>query len=477
MKNFKRITAAALALMCIAAVTGCDESPAADASGAVSGTASPPKATVATTKATMNEEDAAAVAEIDIGAEKLENPTVKFLSSWDLNPAEGQPVSVALEMFQTQYGGIIELVSCTWDDRYTKLATLISSDDSPDMFSAADMDVFPKGVINGMFSPLDGYVDFDSELWAPMTQVNEQFTFNGKHYVGAVNTDSQCVMFYNKKTIADNNLPDPVELLENGNWTWDTFWDMMTQFCDREQEKFATDGWWFEGAISQTTGYPYIGMSDGKIVHNLDNAAIEKVQEFMLNMNKNDLPFPKSEYAWQVIPSNIASGKTLFYPVGTYALYPYNNIIQEFGNMEDVMFVPMPKYPGADEYYLPAIVEGFSLCKGAKNPEGVGAYLNCAMASRDSEAAKEIGKRQAFDEYGWTQEQWDMLETVRDLTNEHPVIEMYNAVNDAVAGYINNPMKEGYNSGASWTQTKEQIRAAVQAELDDANAKLEKLAD
>ncbi len=468
MKNTKRITAAALALSSLMALTACEQ----EAPVSSSGTSASPVTTAATTKATMNEEDAAAVAEIDIGAQKLENPKVRFLSSWDLNPAEGQPLSVALEMFQTQYGGEIVFEFTPWDDRYTKLATLVAADDSPDMFSAADMDVFPKGAISGMFSPLDDYVDFDSELWAPMKQVNDQFAANGKHYVGAVNTDAQCVMFYNKKTIEDNGLDDPAQLLADGNWNWDTFWKMMTDFCDRDQQKWATDGWWFEGAFSLTSGKPYIGMEDGKLVHNLDDPMIGKVQDYMLNMKNADLPFPKSEFAWQVQPNRIATGETLFYPVGTYALYPYNNIIQDFGNMEDVMFVPMPKCPDADKYYLPAIVEGFSLIKGAKNPEGVGAYLNCAMASRDSEAAKEIGKRQAFDEYGWTQEQYDMYELIRDMTNEAPVIELYNAVNDAVAEYINNPMKEGYNSGASWTQTKEMVRSAVQAELDEANAKL-----
>ncbi len=470
MTNIKKIMAAAIALMCTVTLTACEESTQPSSSAGVS--PAPATTSALTTQATMNEEDAAAVAEIDIGAKKLENGTVKFLSSWDLNPAEGQPVPVALEMFHTQYGGKIELISTTWDERYSKLAVLIQSDDSPDMFSAGDMDIFPKGVISGMFDPLDEYVDFNSELWLPMKNVNDQFCFNGKHYVGAFNTDSQCVMFYNKNTIIDNDLADPAQLLAEGNWTWDTFWEMMLKFCDREQDKFATDGWWFEGAFSQTTGYPYIGMSNGQIVHNLDNANIEKAQEFMLEMKQNDLPFPKSEFAWEVHPSRIANGKTLFYPVGTYALYPYNNIIQDFGEMEDIMFVPLPKCPYTDEYYLPSIVDGFALCKGAKNPEGVGAYLNCAMASRDSEIAKEIGMKQAFEEYGWTQEQYDMLETVRDLTNANPVIEMYNAVNDSVAGYINNPMKESYNSGASWTQTREQIRSAVQAELDDANAKL-----
>ncbi len=470
MNAIKKTIAAGLALVCAVTVTACEDSAPVSSGDGVS--SAPVATTSNTTPATLNEEDAEKVAEIDIGAEKLENPTVKFLSSWDLNPKEGQPLSVALEMFQTQYGGKIEYVQTPWDDRYSRLATLIAADESPDMFSAADMDVFPKGVINKMFEPIDNYVDLDSELWAPMKDVNEQFAFGGKHYVGAFNTDSSCVMFYNKKTIADNSLDDPAELLEQGNWNWDTFWDMMIKFCDREQDKFAVDGWWFEGAFSLTTGYPYIGMADGQIVHNLDNPLIERAQEYMLNMKVNDLPVPKSERSWQVTPSDIANGKTLFYPVGVYALYPYNNIIQDFGDMEDVMFVPMPKCTHADEHYLPAIVEGFSIIKGAKNPEGVGAYLNCAMANRDSEVAKEIGKRQAFEEHGWTQEQYDMYELVRDMTNEHPVFEFYNAVTESVAEMINNPMKEGYNSGVSWTQTKETIRGAVQSYLDDANATL-----
>lgn len=185
-----------LAVCCTAAVTACDDE--APVSGS-SSSSTAPATTASTTTATMNEEDANKVAEIEIEAQPLENGTVKFLSSWDLNPAEGQPISVALEMFRTKFGGRIELVNTTWESRYEKLATLVASDDSPDMFSAGDMDVFPRGTIKGMFDPLDDYVDFGSELWAPMAAVNEQFAYNGKHYVGAIDTDSQCMMFYNAK--------------------------------------------------------------------------------------------------------------------------------------------------------------------------------------------------------------------------------------------------------------------------------------
>ena len=470
MKKIKTLVASLLLACCLPMMVGCDEeTPNSPASG---GTVNTQQGTTSTSVPSMNEDDASKVAEIELPGEKLENPTVKFLSEWDLNPAEGQPVSVALELFQTKYGGRIEFVQTTFNERFSKLAMMISVDESPDMFSAGDMDVFPKGVIGRQFEPLDPYIDFNSDLWKPMSSVNDLFSINGKHYVGATDVESDCVMFYNKRTITENGLDDPADLLAKGAWDWDALWTMMTQFCDRNQEKFATDGWWFEGAISLTTGTPYIGMKDGKIVHNLDTAAVEKVQEYMYNMKKNDLPYPKGEYGWKVNPKNIANGKTLFYPVGTYALYPYNNYIQDFGEMEDVMFVPMPKCPSADNYYLPARVSGFSLCKGAPNPKGVAAYLNCAMATRDSEVAKEIGKKQAFEEYGWTQEQWDMFEKVNAMTAEHPTVEMYNAVSDRIAEYVNNPMKEAYNSGASWVQTRDSIRNSIQMELDSINEKL-----
>lgn len=472
MKKLKVIIASVLAVCCLPIVAGCDEEAPENNNSTPTANNGTPSAAESTSVAGLDEDDASKVAEIEVPGEKLENPTVKFLSEWDLNPSENQPISPSLELFQTKFGGRIEHVYTTFDERFSKLATMISADESPDMFSAGDMDIFPVGVISNNFQSLDQYIEFDSELWKPMKAVNDLFCANGKHYVGAIDVESDCVMFYNKQTIANNGLDDPVELLNNGKWDWDALWKMMTDFCNREEEKFATDGWWFEGGISLTTGLPYIGMGDGKIVHNLDTANIEKVQEYMLNMKRNDLPFPKSEYGWQPNPKNIADGKTLFYPVGVYALYPYNNYIQDFGKMEDVMFVPMPKCPSADNYYLPARVSGFALCKGAPNPKGVAAYLNCAMAMRDSEVAKEIGQKQAFEEYGWTQEHWDMLEKVNKMTAEHPVFEMYNAVAPQVADYVNNPMKEAYNAGKSWVETRDSIRSPLQKLLDDANAKL-----
>lgn len=460
----KQIAALALALVCLAGTTACS------GNTATATQATTTAVTTTTPPATFKEEDAAAIAEIVSDVEKLENGTVKFLSSWDINPADGKPKTVALEMFETQYGGKIEYIQTTWDDRYSSLAKLVAAGDSPDMFSAEDLDIFPKGAVKNMFRAMDDYIDYSAEMWDPMRNVNELFAYNGKHYVAAISTDAGVVMIYNKRVIEENGLDDPAELVEKGEWNWDTFYDMMIKFCDRDQGKFAIDGWWFEGAFSLTSGRSYIGMENGKLVSNLDDRLISKVQEFMLNMKNQDLPYPKSEHAWQICPSNIGDGKTLFYPCGIWALYEKD--LSNYGEMDEIMFVPMPRCPDADAYYLPTAIKGFSMCAGATNPEGVAAYINCAMACRDNETAIEIGKKQVFEDYNWTQEMYDMLLKTQEMTAAHPMIEYYQAVSDDLYDTINNPMKESYNAGISWTQTKESIKLSVQAELDLVNKAL-----
>ena len=468
MKN-KKILSSALALTTLISVSSCGQT--AERSETTQPVITAASTTTTTAAATLAEEDKQALAEVETTFDKLENGTVKFLSSWDINPADGKPKQVSLEMFETNYGGKIEYVPCTWETRYEALGKMIAAGDSPDMFSAGDLDCFPQGAASKMFLPLDDYVDFDSELWAPMKEVNDQFVFQGKHYVGATSTDAGVVMIYNQKTIEENGLADPAELLEEGNWNWDTFYDMMIAFCDRTNEKFAVDGWWFEGAISLTTGVPYVGMKDGKVVQNLDDPMIEHVQRFMLNMKKQDLPFPKSEYGWQIHPENIGNGKTLFYPCGIWALYVTD--LSDFGEMEDIRFVPMPACPYADKHYLPTAINGFTLCSGAKNPEGVAAYLDCLMICRENEVATKIEKDQIFEDYQWTDTMYDMLLKTREMTEQAPVIEFYTAVNDTVNDLVNNPMKETYNAGISWTETKESIKMALQAELDSFNTKLD----
>ena len=114
---------------------------------------------------------------------ELENKTIKWMATWDINPdGTGKKTPADLLLFQERYGGKIDYINVTWDERYDKLSEKINGDEGVDFFYAGDMDAIPKGAIKEMFVPADDYIDFDSDLWADVADANDMIMWNNKHY-------------------------------------------------------------------------------------------------------------------------------------------------------------------------------------------------------------------------------------------------------------------------------------------------------
>ncbi len=461
------LAALSVAAMTTACSSGSSSTPA-DTTAAATTTVT----TEATEPKVLDEEDAKAVEEIDMGdEEKLENGTVKWLSFWDLNPANGKPKSVELELFETKYGGKIEYVPTTYETRYSDLSTKVLGGDSPDLFPAADLDTFPGKAINGMFEPFDDYLDFSTDEWSVgAKKLSDMHMLGGKHYVSVVSTDAGCVCIYNKKVVEENGLTDPAELLENGEWDWNTFKDMCMQFSDPDNGKYGFDGWWFEINFLLTTGTPVIDVRDGQIVSHLTSNEMERAENFMLDLNRNNIPLPKAEYNWVEQPQRVSEGLTLFYPCGIWALYETD--LTKFGAEGDIMFVPMPRDPEADNYYLPSGVDAYALCKGAPNPEGAAAFMRCKLAAVKDENGQAIAEKQYREDYGWTDEMIDMWHTTKELTNENPIIDFYAGVSPDVYNLVHNPIKDTSYNGKDWSTTRDEITGAVDTELEALNKKI-----
>ena len=474
--NRKRIlSAAAAAIMLLGMLTACTNESGNGGSGGSDGNGGgnndPQITTTTPPPSTMGEEQQAQTETIKTKDFDLENKSITFLGSWARNPANGKNKDVALELFQTRYGGeIIDNVVAD-ADRYDTLATLISTDQAPDFFSAGDMDAFPKGAANHMFQPLDEYIDFNDEWWSDKKAMTDKFVYGDSHYVGAVGVEIEVLMIYNKAVMAENGLTDPAKLLAEGNWNWNTCMELMQQFCDKGDENYATDGWWVSSGFSGTTGVPYIGMNDGKVVNNLRDGLLESAQDLLYKIRIENMAYPVWDFGWVSNASNVGLGKTLFYPCGMWALtqldgeYGLNN----YGEVKDIGFVPMPKCPYVDEYYVPSRVTGYMLVGGAPNPEGVACYLYCEAAAVGSEEAEQITHDQYINEYGWTEEMWEMRNTIYDMAEEHPCFDFYKGISARMFDSLDNPTKDAYHNAASWTTTRENIYDRVQAEVDEAN--------
>ncbi len=428
--------------------------------------------------------DSATAAEVaEIAAEdsrltgELENKTIKWMANWDINPdASGKEPPIELAIFQSRYGGVVEYHQVTWDTRFDTLANAINGGEGVDFFPASDLDVFPKGALKDMFAPIDDYVDFNNELWADTKDVMDQFVWGGKHYVicNAVTGDN-CVVIYNKNTIEENGLKDPAELLEKGEWTWDTFQEQLEQFVDVENGYYGLDGWWFENGLSRTVGVPYIGIEDGKLVSNLKDPNLERLQNWFFELATNNLvAIGLGDFGWSEMPQYIGEGKELYFPAGLWKLYSTPDQWEPvFGDAEDVMFVPMPKDPEADAYYIPCGLDGYVLCKGGQNPEGVVKFAECKRVTITNERANEIATEQLYDVYGWTDEMVQMKLKLDEMAQANPVYDFYTSTSADVATILDsseNGIRTATKGEFQWSETLGTISSAIDAYLAEYNA-------
>lgn len=423
---------------------------------------------------TLDKETRAAIRSIAVGDERLtgelENKTIKWMSDWDINPdGTGKNVPTDLAVFQERYGGKIEWHKVTFENRYEKLAEAINSGEGIDFFYGGNMDAFPKGAVRGMFAPLDDYIDFSSPLWSDIQEVNDGMKWNGSHYLATVQvTGDSCAVIYNRKTVQEAGFEDPAKLYADGKWTWDIFEDMLQSYVDDKNQRYGIDGWWFESGLMNTTGVPAIGLEDGKLINNLSAPNMERVQNFMYDLYSTGcVAIGMGDYGWTAKPAYIGEGKTLFYPCGLFALYKAKEAWQaDFG--EDVFFVPMPKDPEADEYYIPCGMESYALVKGGSNPEGVAKYLESKRCVLLNEELRKISDKQMITDYSWTEEMIEMKNSMQELAEANPFFDFSKGVSADCGQLLDDNLRNSAR-GKLWNETFDSINSTVDTYINEIN--------
>ncbi len=460
MKKMREFLAFTLALTAVVSATGCNKN----------GESSNPYADVDVSADVRNKIKESVMTTDLLPDVELENKTIKWLATWDINPdVTGKNKPTELVAFEEKYGGKIEWIQCEHGDRYEKLAQMIDSGDGVDFFYAGDKDAFPKGAIRGMFVPVDDYIDFSSPLWEGVQEVNDSLIWNDKHYCTITQTTGDSVAcVYNKKTVEEAGLTDPAELYANGEWTWDAFHDMLKSYVDVENEKFGIDSWWYEFGLMATTGVPAVEIQNGKLVSNISHPAMERVQNFMYDLySSGSIAIGVGDYGWDSHPEYIGEGKLLFYPVGLYEFYMEKETwTDKYG--EDVGFVPMPKDPESDEYYIPVGMEAYCFVKGGQNPEGVARYLDCKRFAILDETTSELGDQQFRDDYGWSEEMIEMKNSMQGLADANPFIDVSTGVSADCGELLDSQLRSSAR-GTPWNETYDAIYATLDIMLEDAN--------
>ena len=470
MNKMKIVFAGVLALMMCAGISACGK----DGDDAKDSSANAIK---------LNEEQQAVVDEAanKLPEMKLDNSTIKWMAHYDINPGDGNVTPPGLQMFKDTYDGKIDFVQTTWDNRYTDLAKYVMSNDSPDFFPASDMDGFPKGAIKGMFEPVDDYIDLSSDLWADVKATSDAFTFGGGHYVIPIKSSPNFVCVYNTKTIEDNGYEDPATLYYNNEWTWSKFAEMCLDFTDSENDLYALDGYWYGQALNDTCGVPLIGLVDGKVVNNMKDPGVTKVQNLMYELQKNNVVFDRSTNNWSTrgdgaTGEGLGTYQTLFIPVGLWGIENSPENVKPFGDVEagEIMFCPMPRLDDSDTHYVSARVDGYHMVSNAPNPMGVVAYMNCLKVC-DTEASQ-VTEQQLRDDYKWNDEMIDMRNEVYRLVNEHPVYDFQHGVSselETMMSAVNQYTMITGGGAGTWTTCVEENASAVDYIIKEVNENME----
>ena len=365
--------------------------------------------TTAATTTTDPDDNAPTDAEIkEVGTDSYtpdgNSGTIVWLGYYDLI-TDGS-ASEQYKIFNSElYGGDIEYVSTTSGTAYfEKLATMISSDDSPDIVRY-EWQSFPTGMSKNMYEPLDGEIDMTSPLWSDMAETAERFAYKGKHYYYPYRITTNFALNYNRKSLEEYALDDPYDLYMNNQWTWDTFKQLLIDWGSADDHI----GYAGEGAMSfiATTGTSLVKVQeDGTARNNISDINVSRAMEYCADLYRNGLTYQNEIGDW-VSPQLWADNSDRILFLGMNPEWTYGAAAGQVQNkpgaaddicntVSDFAFVPFPRDPQADKYYIAYDTFGYLVAKGAKNKKGALDWINLCRVYETDPAVNATKKQEAI---------------------------------------------------------------------------------
>ncbi|MDE7094087.1 MAG: extracellular solute-binding protein, partial [Oscillospiraceae bacterium] len=237
---------------------------------------------------------------------------IYWLADYDINPLNTQNRSIALSLFEDQYGGKVNWIWCNADSKYEVLTSRLLSDEPVDMVSYDEFSM-PQGVMKDLFQPLDNYLDLNDSIWDSMRDDMNAFAYQGQHYVVPYAVSEPLLIIYSRKLCQENNLDDPYELYQSGNWTWESFKNMMQSFVSNGSDRYGVCGFLGKG-ILQSTGKKIIDFDGNQFTNNLNDDSITTAENFLQEIGSANL-YDATWYSNFPTKNNI-----LFYAMQDWAL-------------------------------------------------------------------------------------------------------------------------------------------------------------
>lgn len=299
--------------------------------------------------------------------------TIRISAWWDMTPLGDSASSKAeleqIEAVKEKYNVNIEFVNVPFENYMDKFTTTtLAGEPFADIVMLENKSALPA-ILKGQLLKIEEFTDADSNINNAQDVVKKNAPLAGDNYSFNRPGNTGNSLMYNREIFKQLGLPDPKELFNNGEWTWEKFAELAKQATKDTNNDGKNDYWGFSGwgldivrhfaavngakAVDEVAGKEMLG--DPKMVE-----ALEFVNK-LYNVDKVIKVKTGNSMEWT---------ETETFKDGDVAMF----IAAEWmvGDLQfDFGIVPIPKGPnGSDEYaFADSAGQGLFIPKGVKDPQ------------------------------------------------------------------------------------------------------------
>ncbi len=373
------------------------------------------------------------------------------------------------QLLKEHYGIEIEVIRTTYEQLPSKAASLIISDNAPDLIFYKDED-FPSFIVQNVAQEVSPWIDFSDPFWADLQPTADMWKYKDGYYLipsNKVYNDSY--IYYWKDMFEDAGLETPLELYRNGEWTLSKMQEMMYELTLDEDRDGIMDVYGL--CMHSNMGY-YITGEDfvnydpvtGLFENNLRNPAHNAYFDFQYNTSS--AVDGSRLMAFNAGPDFIGRKAAMLWSAAWI-----RTTFSEYIKSGQVEFAPSPILDGAESCCVKGRTDVYWMGKGCKNPGGAAAVLACMRYMNVDPELQAKYEKEDQEIYGWTDEQKALMKEMDESPYFTKLIFRHAGVGNwgnAAEGQWNLWSDVGLFE-VPWLSTVEKFYPVLQAEIDVAN--------
>lgn len=275
--------------------------------------------------------------------------------------------------FEKKTGMKIRTTVTTEQEYTTKLISLVSGGDSPDVVQMGSS-AFPGMAIRAMQALDKETFRLDDSFW--YKEYMDPFTINGNYYAVASNgswnsEDTAYITYYMPKVLKNAGISeDPWELYKKGQWNWDKQKE-IAQKVSKSGKGFIGCAFQTHDLVMYSAGADFVSYDGKQYKNELEsvsgNSLLVKAWQYAATLMNDGLSGD-----WEL--NNFQQGKVGLFNTITYGMQKDAGFISGPKTSADVRVVPVAGPKGSTSY-LPVRPKNWGVAKEAKKPEGAAFFL------------------------------------------------------------------------------------------------------